>query len=73
MNTQRPMAVSMVAGRVRRTGVGLFARRSSDMADPPKLLPQKPRLYGPQYWAKPLRTIGHRLVCFKKNVSVTMG
>src|SRR5262245_28215657 len=32
MNTQRPMAVSMVAGRGRRTGAGLRAR-SSHMVD----------------------------------------
>ena len=37
MSTQRPIAVSMVAGRVRRTGFGPWARRSSGMADHSKI------------------------------------
>jgi hypothetical protein len=37
MSTQRPIAVSMVAGRVRKTGLGPWARRSSGMADYSKI------------------------------------
>jgi hypothetical protein len=33
ISTQRPMAVSMVAGRVRKCGDVVEVRRSSDMAD----------------------------------------
>src|SRR5260370_29015157 len=51
ISTQRPIAVSIVAGRVRNTGVGLCARRSPDMADTPKLVHRKtaakrPRIMG---------------------------
>ena len=53
MNTHRPIAVSMVAGRVRRTGVGLFARRSSDMTDLFQNCFVKTTAGGPEYWAKP--------------------
>ena len=53
MNTHRPIAVSMVAGRVRRTGVGLFARRSSDMTDPSENCFVKTTANDPEYWAKP--------------------
>src|SRR4029453_3242360 len=73
MNRHRPMAVSMVAGRVRRTGVGLFARRSSDMTDlSQKLLRQnhgrRPRILG-----QAVGTIKHRVLSFNKNVSNTIG
>jgi hypothetical protein len=44
ISTQRPIAVSIVAGRVRKTGVGLCARRSSDMADHSKIVSSK--IYG---------------------------
>ena len=37
MSTQRPIAVSMVAGRVRKTGFGPWTRRSSGMADHSKI------------------------------------
>ena len=37
MSTQRPIAVSMVAGRVRKTGFGPWARRLSGMADHSKI------------------------------------
>jgi hypothetical protein len=38
---------------VRRTGVGLFARRSSDMTDPSEKLLRQTTASGPEYWAKP--------------------
>ena len=41
ISTQRPIAVSMVAGRVRKTGFGLCARRSSNMADHSKIASSK--------------------------------
>src|SRR5882757_3470634 len=70
MNTHRPIAVSMVAGRVRRTGVGLLARRSSDMTDLRKLLPknhgQRPRILG-----QAVRIIKQQALQFNKNVSIT--
>jgi hypothetical protein len=44
ISTQRPIAVSMVAGRVRKTGFGLCARRSSNMADHSKIASSK--IYG---------------------------
>ena len=72
MNTQRPIAVSMVAGRVRRTGVGLCARRSSDITDPSKMTSSKQTAERPEYLATPMKTIGHSLAAFKKNVSITM-
>ena len=53
MNTHKPIAVSMVAGRVRRTGVGAFARRSSDMTDPSENCFVKTTASSPEYWAKP--------------------
>src|SRR5262245_52038079 len=50
MSTQRPIAVSMVAGRVRSTGVGLCVRRSSGMADTPncfiKMTAERPAILG---------------------------
>lgn len=49
MNTHRPMAVSMVAGRVRRTGVGRFTRRSSDMTDLSENCFIKTTADGPEY------------------------
>jgi hypothetical protein len=51
MSTQRPIAVSMVTGRVRKTGFGPWARRSSGMSDTPngfvkKLPAERPEILG---------------------------
>src|SRR6185503_8039245 len=71
MNTHRPMAVSMVAGRVRRTGVGLFARRSSDMTDLSQKLLRQNHGQRPGILGQAVKTIKHRSVPFNKNVSIT--
>jgi hypothetical protein len=52
MITQSPMAVSIVAGRVRKWGVGTRARRSSLMANNSKYdFVQTVGFIGPKYWA----------------------
>jgi hypothetical protein len=73
MNTHRPIAVSMVTGRVFKTGFGPLARLSSDISGTPNCFVKNHRPRDPQYWAKPCRTIGQRLVADKKKVSFPMG
>src|SRR5215216_5530982 len=71
MNTHKPMAVSMVAGRVRRTGVGAFARRSSDMTDPSEKLLRQNHGHRPRILGQAVETIKHKVISFNKNVSNT--
>jgi hypothetical protein len=71
MNTHKPMAVSMVAGRVRRTGVGAFARRSSDMTDPSEKLLRQNHGQQPRILGQAVETIKHKVISFNKNVSNT--
>jgi hypothetical protein len=55
IRTQSPIAVSMVTGRVRKTGFGPWARRSSGMSDTPNGFIKESRPSGPKYWAKPCK------------------
>ena len=71
MNTHKPIAVSMVAGRVRRTGVGAFARRSSDMTDPSEKLLRQNHGQQPRILGQAIETIKHKVISFNKNVSNT--
>jgi hypothetical protein len=73
MNTHKPMAVSMVAGRVRRTGIGAFARRSSDMADPSLKIASSNHGQQPRILGQAVETIKHKVISFNKNVSNTTG
>jgi hypothetical protein len=49
ITAQRPMAVSIVAGRVFKIGVGACARRSSGMANHSKIASSKERPSSPKY------------------------
>jgi hypothetical protein len=73
MSTQRPIAVSMVAGRVRKTGFGPWARRSSGMADHSKIASSKSTGHATQNNGSSLaKTLGQALVRHKKKVSIAM-
>jgi hypothetical protein len=45
----------MVTGRVRKTGFGPAARRSSGMSDTPNGFVKNHRPSDPKYWAKPCK------------------